>query len=70
MNQIQFHEYLSEAIGEINQDFTQDAINMMMENTSKKKNTQKKLIVLAVTVIAVRGIAKYINSNEIKVIRK
>lgn len=70
MNRAEFQEYLSEALGEINEDFIQDAINTMLDNNSKKKNTQKKLLALAVTVIAVRGIAKYINSNELKVVKR
>lgn len=70
MNRLEFNEYLSEAIGEINNDYTQEAINMLIDNTEKKKNTQKKLIALAVTVIAVRGIAKYISTNDIKLVKR
>ncbi len=66
MNRLEFNEYLTKSLDEINQDYTQDAIDIMLDNSEKKKNTQKKLLALAVTVVAVRGIAKYMSTNDIK----
>lgn len=58
-------EYLSETLGLIDERYTEEALLVLDTNYLKQKNNRKKLLALVVTMIAVRGISKYVSSNEL-----
>lgn len=63
------HEYLSQAIGYIDDEYTEEALDTLIVSKLRKKNTQKKVIVFVATVIAVRGLTKYIDSKDVNLLK-
>lgn len=63
------NEYLSQAIGYIDEAYTEEALDTLIISKLRKKNTQKKVIVFVATVIAVRGLTKYIDSKDVNLLK-
>lgn len=62
--------YLSEALSEIDELYTEEAFEMWCKSEDKKKNTHKKIIVLVATMIAVRGLTKYVSQGNVKFLKR
>lgn len=52
-------EYITAVLGEIDQAYISETLDFLQETADKKKQAGKTLLVLAVTMIAVKGIFSY-----------
>lgn len=59
-----FNEYLSEALGLLDEKYIDETLDVLSNDNLRKKNNKKKLLVLLVAVVAVRGVTKYVGTNH------
>lgn len=63
------NEYLSQAISYIDEEYTEEALDTLVISKLRKKNTQKKVIAFVATMIAVKGLTKYIDSKDVNLLK-
>lgn len=62
-------EYLSETLGFMDEDYTDEALHVLNSDYLRRKNNRKKILAFVVTMVAVKGISKYVSSNELHLIK-